>query len=60
MMRIAPLSIQACGVKGPLLGESAMQALSGRQTWLALVALAVGMFLAQGVMAHHGWGWASD
>jgi hypothetical protein len=37
-----------------------MQALSGRRTWLALVALAVGTFLAQGVMAHHGWGWATD
>ena len=37
-----------------------MQALSRRQIWLALAALAVGMLLAQGAMAHHGWGWASD
>ena len=37
-----------------------MQVLSGRRAWLALAALAVGMFLAQGVMAHHGWGWATD
>jgi hypothetical protein len=37
-----------------------MQALSRRQTWLVLAALAVGMLLAQGAMAHHGWGWASD
>ena len=37
-----------------------MQALSRRQTWLVLAALAVGMLLAQGALAHHGWGWASD
>ena len=31
--------------------------LTGRRGWLTLAA---GMFLTQGVMAHHGWGWATD
>lgn len=31
----------------------------GKELQAALVALAVGMFLAQGVAAHHGWGWAT-
>jgi hypothetical protein len=60
MMGVAPLAGQSCGVKEPLHGGSTMQAVSGRETWLALIALAVGMFAAQGVMAHHGWGWATD
>ena len=34
-----------------------MQVLSQRRAWLALAVFA---FLAQGAMAHHGWGWASD
>jgi hypothetical protein len=37
----------------------AMQALSTRRTWLALVALVVGTFQAQGAWAHHGWGWTT-
>ncbi len=28
--------------------------------WLAVLSLVVGMVLAAGVSAHHGWGWASD
>jgi hypothetical protein len=40
-------------------GGLAMQAIQ-RNTCLALIALAVGMFVAQGAMAHHGWGWASE
>ncbi|MEO8627973.1 MAG: DUF6152 family protein [Betaproteobacteria bacterium] len=31
-----------------------------RSAWLTLFALAVSAFLAQGAMAHHGWGWATD
>ena len=34
-----------------------MKAVSERSTWVALV---VGIFVAQGVLAHHGWGWATD
>jgi hypothetical protein len=37
-----------------------MQSLFERRTWLALLALVVGAFLAQEALAHHGWGWASD
>lgn len=37
-----------------------MQTLPQRKARLALVALAVCVFLAQGALAHHGWGWASD
>ena len=37
-----------------------MQALSNRLAWLALVTLAVGVFLTQSAMAHHGWRWATE
>lgn len=37
-----------------------MYALSIRWTWLALLALVAGIFLASGAVAHHGWGWATD
>ena len=37
-----------------------MQAFFERWTWLALVALVVGAFLAQEALAHHGWGWTTD
>jgi hypothetical protein len=37
-----------------------MHSLFERRTWLALLALVVGAFLAQEALAHHGWGWASD
>jgi len=37
-----------------------MQTLSGRQAWLAVIALAVCALLAQRAQAHHGWGWATD
>jgi uncharacterized protein DUF6152 len=39
----------------------AMQIISVRPAWFALLALGVGLFLlAQGALAHHGWGWTSD
>ena len=28
--------------------------------WLAVLLLALGMSVARGAMAHHGWGWATD
>jgi hypothetical protein len=31
-----------------------------RSTWLTWLALAVSVFVVQGALAHHGWGWASD
>jgi hypothetical protein len=37
-----------------------MQSKLKLRVWLAQLLLLVGVFLAQGVMAHHGWGWASE
>ncbi len=37
-----------------------METLFERQAWLALLTLSVCVFLAQGALAHHGWGWATD
>lgn len=37
-----------------------MHGVSGRRLWLALAVLALGALLAQGAIAHHGWGWATD
>ncbi len=36
-----------------------MQTLSQRRVWPRLVSLVLCMFLAQGALAHHGWGWAT-
>lgn len=32
----------------------------GSRSWLARLALVIGVALAQEGRAHHGWGWASD
>jgi Family of unknown function (DUF6152) len=37
-----------------------MKSLSEGRTWVALLAVVLAIFLAQGAMAHHGWGWASE
>jgi hypothetical protein len=37
-----------------------MRKLLTRQFRLALLVLAAGTLVAQGVSAHHGWGWASE
>lgn len=37
-----------------------MKALAKPYAWLASLALVVGLLLAQGTLAHHGWAWASD
>ena len=37
-----------------------MRKLFTRQLRLALLVLAAGTLIAQGVSAHHGWGWASE
>lgn len=37
-----------------------MHLLSKRWIWFVLLGLVVGSFLAQGALAHHGWGWATE
>jgi len=37
-----------------------MQSRPQRSVWLVFLGLAVALFVAQGAMAHHGWGWATD
>ncbi len=37
-----------------------MRTPSRHRAWLALLALAAGIFIAQSTLAHHGWGWATD
>ncbi|MSQ59495.1 MAG: hypothetical protein EXR36_07590 [Betaproteobacteria bacterium] len=37
-----------------------MQSLSQRPVWLKLLAFTLCVSLAQGALAHHGWGWATD
>jgi len=37
-----------------------MHAFANRRTALAQLVLVVGVFLAQGALAHHGWGWTTD
>jgi hypothetical protein len=37
-----------------------MRSDSKPRTWLALLALALGMVVPPVAVAHHGWGWASD
>lgn len=37
-----------------------MQSPTLRRAWHALVALALGIALVQGALAHHGWTWASE
>jgi hypothetical protein len=41
-------------------GGLAMQTRFKRWTWLTLLALVAGTFLAPGAWAHHGWGWATE
>jgi uncharacterized protein DUF6152 len=41
-------------------GGLAMQTRFTRWTWLTLLALVTGTFLAPGAWAHHGWGWATE
>ncbi len=36
-----------------------MHTLTPSRAWLAALALLIGLLLAQGAAAHHGWGWAS-
>ena len=31
-----------------------------KRKWFSLLALAAGVWLTQPVLAHHGWGWATD
>jgi len=37
-----------------------MYSLSVRRSRFVLLALVVGVLLASGALAHHGWGWATD